>query len=81
MTQHHKILKQLAENPKKGITVRDGYRLGINWPHKRIRELEAMGVKIKRIDESPERGARFRRYILSDPDQNRVKELLSAWDE
>lgn len=80
MNQHEKILRYMVEHPKTGITIRDGFiKLNINWTHKRIGELEEMGVKIKRLDESRE-GVSFRRYILTDPKQERVTALLSAWE-
>ena len=65
MTQHEKIVSYLVDHPKQGMTIRDGVMLGINWPHKRIRELEAEGLKVKRID-IDEDGKRYRRYILAD---------------
>ena len=78
MNQHEKLLRWLVSHPK-GITIREGFiKLNINWTHKRISELEEMGVKIKRLDESRE-GVSFRRYVLEDPKQERVIELLDAW--
>ena len=78
MTQHEKVLRYMLEH-KNGITIRDGFiKLNINWTHKRIAELEEMGVKIKRLTEARE-GVAFRRYVLEDPEQERIKELLEAW--
>lgn len=80
MTQHEKILRWMVEHPKHGITIREGFiKLNINWTHKRISELEQMGVKIKRLDESRE-GTAWRRYVLEDPDQQRVKDLFEMWE-
>lgn len=80
MSQHEKILRWLVEHPKGGITIREGFiKLNINWTHKRIGELEQMGVKIKRIDEARE-GVTYRRYVLEDPEQERVKALLEMWE-
>lgn len=76
MTQQQRILQYLADHPKQGMTIRDGFeKLKINWPHKRVAELAEMGVQIKRIDEVIN-GNRIRRYVLADPEQDRVKELL-----
>lgn len=80
MTQHEKILRYMIEHPKEGVTVRDGVKLGINWPHKRVGEFEQLGVRIKRIDVE-ENEKRFRRYILMDPEQDRVTELLKYYGE
>lgn len=80
MSQHEKILRWLVDHPKGGITIREGFiKLNINWTHKRIGELEQMGVKIKRIDEARE-GVAYRRYVLEDPEQERVKALLEMWE-
>lgn len=80
MSQHEKILRWLVDHPKSGITIREGFiKLNINWTHKRIGELEQMGVKIKRIDEARE-GVAYRRYVLEDPEQERVKALLEMWE-
>ena len=77
MTQHEKILLYLVEHPSTGITIRDGFRLGINWPHKRIRELEEMGVQIKRIDDEND-GTRFRRYVLAN--KEKAEELIESYE-
>lgn len=77
MTQHEKILRYMIAHPA-GMTIQDGMRLGINWPHKRVGELEQFGVGIRRIDEVRD-GVRFRRYMLADPEQQRVKELIRGW--
>lgn len=80
MSQHEKILRWMVAHPKSGITIREGFiKLNINWTHKRIGELEQMGVKIKRIDEARE-GVAYRRYVLEDPEQERVKTLLEMWE-
>lgn len=80
MSQHERILRWMVEHPKSGITIREGFiKLNINWTHKRIGELEQMGVKIKRIDEARE-GVAYRRYVLDDPEQDRVKALLDMWE-
>jgi len=80
MTQHEKILRYMVKHPKSGMTIRDGFiKLNINWVHKRIAELEEMGVKVKRLDESRE-GVAFRRYILQEPDQPRIAELLELFE-
>lgn len=80
MSQHERILRWMVEHPKSGITIREGFiKLNINWTHKRIGELEQMGVKIKRIDEARE-GVAYRRYVLEDPEQERVKALLDMWE-
>lgn len=68
MTQYEKILRYMLVNPKTGVTIRDGLKLNINWLHKRIRELEEMGIEIRRVDENNE-GVRFRRYFLMNPKQ------------
>ena len=75
MTQHEKILRYMIAHPKSGITIREGVMLGINWPHKRISEIEQMGVGIKRVDVE-EKDTRFRRYILMDPAQDTVEQFL-----
>lgn len=80
MTQHEKILRYLVRHPRSGMTIRDGFiKLNINWAHKRIAELEQAGIKIKRLDESRE-GVAFRRYVLADPDQPRIEELLKIYE-
>ena len=78
MSQQEKLLRWLVEHPK-GITIREGFiKLNINWTHKRIAELEEMGVKIKRLDESRE-GVSYRRYVLEDPKQERIGDLFKQW--
>lgn len=80
MNQHERILRYMVDHPKNGITIREGFiKLNVNWTHKRIGELEEMGVQIKRLDESRE-GVSFRRYVLKDPKQKRITELLGAWE-
>ena len=77
MTQHEKILRYLVKNRQ--MTVRDGVtKLYINWPHKRVRELEAMGVVIRHV-EMVKDGVRFVVYMM-DPNQERVRELLGMYD-
>jgi hypothetical protein len=79
MTQHEKVLRYLVTHPKSGLTIREGVtKLNINWTHKRIGELEQMGVKINRIDDERD-GVRFRRYVLKDPNQERIEELLEIF--
>ena len=79
MTQHEIVLREMIAHPKTGVTVRDGLRLGINWIHKRVGELEQLGVKVKRID-AEENGKRFRRYVLMDVQQDVVADLLSFYE-
>ena len=76
MTQHEKILRCMVAHPG-GITIRDGMMLGINWPHKRIAELEEQGVQVDRIDTEKD-GTRFRLYRLR-PGQDRVKQLMDGY--
>lgn len=79
MTQHEKILRYLVNHPQSGMTIRDGViKLNINWTHKRVAELEQMGVRVRRITDERD-GVRFRRYILNDPNQDRVRELLELY--
>lgn len=76
-THQEKLLRHLLKYKKAGITIREAQDLyKINWPHKRIGELEEMGIGIRRIDEHDEEGQRFRRYALLDPKQPRIKEVL-----
>lgn len=78
MSQQEKLLRWMIEHPR-GITIREGLiKLNINWTHKRIAELEEMGVKIKRLDESRE-GVSYRRYVLEDPKQERIETILKQW--
>ena len=78
MTQCEKVLRYLVKHPK-GMTMRDGYLMYINSPHKRVSELEALGVKILHTPEKTEHGARIVRYVLADKDQDRVKELMEFY--
>ncbi len=75
-TQHMKILQYMKDHPKKGITIRQAAAYA-NWPHKRISELQQMGVRIRKVDVE-ENGERFRRYILEDPKQQIIREMLKA---
>ena len=76
MTQHEKVLRYLSKNRR--MTIRDGVvKLYINSPHKRVKELEEMGVAIKHIPVTKD-GVRFVVYVL-EPGQERVAELLEAW--
>lgn len=78
MSQQEKLLRWMIEHPR-GITIREGLiKLNINWTHKRIAELEEMGVKIKRLNESRE-GVSYRRYVLEDPKQERIETILKQW--
>ena len=76
MTQYGKILRELKKRPRRGMTNRDLFAYS-NCPWKRIGELEAMGVKIKRVNDDDE--PRLRRYILADQKQDRVAQLLEAY--
>ena len=79
MTQHEKLLRYMVDHPH-GVTIREAFiKLNINWVHKRIAELEEMGVKIVRLNVSRE-GVAFRRYQLADPKQERIGELLEIWE-
>lgn len=78
MTQHEKVLRLLVKRQHSGVTIRDGFELGVNWMHKRIRELEEMGVTIKRVDDE-HNGTRFRRYILAEPDK--AVEILERFEK
>lgn len=78
MTQHEKVLRYLKEH--RGMTIRDGVvKLYINSPHKRVKELEEMGVKIKHIPVTKD-GTRFVLYMM-EPGQERVTELLNKWSK
>lgn len=75
MTQHEKILRYLLKNPH-GMTMRDGYLMYINSPHKRVAELEEMGVKISHTRIESPGGSRIVLYRLEDPGQERISEIL-----
>ena len=80
MTQHERILRYLVAHPGTGMTIRDAVvKLNINWPHKRISELEERGIGILRGTDQTEDGVTFRRYYLRDPDQDQVHDLLEAY--
>lgn len=78
MTQCEKILRYMVNHPE-GMTMRDGYLMYINSPHKRIGELEQMGIKILHIPDKTEHGARIVRYVLADKNQDRVKEKMEFY--
>lgn len=78
MNQQEKILRYMIKNPR-GMTMRDGYLMYINSPHKRIAELEQTGVKINHLPEKTDGGARIVRYVLADPKQDRIGELIEKW--
>lgn len=77
MTQCEKILRYMVNHPE-GMTMRDGYLLYINSPHKRVSELEQMGVRINRTRIHSPRGASIVLYKLADPKQDRIREILKT---
>ena len=75
-THYEAILKELKKRPKNGATNRDLFAFS-NSPWKRIAELEAKGVKIRRTNDKDD--PRLRRYVLADPKQKRIAELLREY--
>lgn len=78
MTQCEKILRYMLKHPE-GMTMRDGYLMYINSPHKRVSELEQRGVKIKRVPITSPGGARIVCYKLAEPKQEQIAKLLKAY--
>ena len=75
MTQQQKILKYLLKHPN-GMTMRDGYLMYINSPHKRVKELEEQGVKIAHIPIQTKQGKRIVLYVLKDPHQEEIIAIM-----
>ena len=75
MTQCEKILRYLLKH--NGMTMRDGYLMYINSPHKRIGELERAGVKIDHLT-IKRNGKSIVLYRLADREQKEINDFLGG---
>lgn len=81
LTQWQTVLFMMYYRPQ-GVTIREAMlNGGGNWVHKRIGEIEKMGVKVRRVDVRNEEGGWYRRYMLFDKEDERVKELIAKIKE
>lgn len=76
MTQREKILRYMLKH--KGMTMRDGYMMYINSPHKRIADLERLGIKIEHATIKTVEGKHIVFYRLIDPAQEEIAKVLGG---